>query len=179
MVLVVTGVLWGGFYVQLAQGEFPCPLCILERMAMILAMVGPVGLIRAGLREGQIEPEVWSRSWWMLIVGALIGLVISARHVLLHIAPGDPGYGAPFLGLHLYTWALLVFLALLFVAGVSLLFVSRESVVFPSRLRLFSRAVVVLLAAVIVANAVAVFFEAGFSLFLPDTPTSYRLFESM
>ena len=176
MILVVTGVLCGGFYVQFAQGEFPCPLCILERMAMVLAMVGPVGILLTGLRQGRIEPEMWARSWGMLVVGALIGLVISARHVLLHIAPDDPGYGTPFLGLHLYTWALLVFLALLTVAGVSLWFVGRESVVFPSGFRRFAQAVIILFVAVILANSVVVFFEAGFSLFLPDTPTSYRLF---
>ncbi|MDG2049588.1 MAG: disulfide bond formation protein B [Myxococcota bacterium] len=177
MVVVVTGVLCGGFYVQFAQGEFPCPLCILERMAMILAMVGPVGVILAGLRQGEIEPALWARSWGMLILGALIGLVISARHVLLHIAPGDPGYGTPLFGLHLYTWALLVFVTLLAVSGVILLFAGPGAIVFSHRFRRLSRAVVVFFGIVVLANAVAVFFETGFSLFLSDTPTGYRLLE--
>ena len=39
-------------------------------------------------------------------------MAISTRQILLHITPGDPGYGSVVLGLHLYTWALLIFAAL-------------------------------------------------------------------
>ena len=34
---------------------------------------------------------------------------MSGRQVLLHILPGDPGYGGEVLGLHLYSWAFIVF----------------------------------------------------------------------
>jgi hypothetical protein len=45
----------------------------------------------------------------MSVIAAVGGACISIRQILLHIVPPDPGYGDPVLGLHLYTWALLVF----------------------------------------------------------------------
>ena len=50
----------------------------------------------------------------MMILGALLGMVMSTRQVLLHIKPGDPGYGGTVLGLHFYTWALITFFIGLF-----------------------------------------------------------------
>ena len=35
-----------------------------------------------------------------------MGGAIAARQILLHIMPGDPGFGSAFLGMHFYTWAL-------------------------------------------------------------------------
>ena len=177
MILAVTAVLCGGFFVQFAQGEYPCPLCILERMAMILAMLGPVGLVLSGSREPHLEPDRFARAWGMLMIGSLIGIMISGRHVLLHIAPGDPGYGSPLFGMHLYTWALVVFLVLLAVAAFNFVVVGRNWPAFPARPTFFAKTVVGLFLLVVLANAVAVFFEAGFSLFLPDTPTGYRLID--
>ncbi|WP_201276895.1 hypothetical protein [Microbulbifer sp. ALW1] len=50
------------------------------------------------------------------------GMVSSARQVLLHIAPGNPGYGSPFLGMHFYTWALVGFFVLaIFLSGLLLI----------------------------------------------------------
>ena len=116
-VLVVSCVLLGAFGVQFLAGEFPCPLCILQRMAMILAVLGPVWMIAIGHRRKTIEPAVFTTAFGMTVLGALLGAAISIRQILLHIAPGDAGYGSPVLGLHLYTWALLVFVALLLDAG--------------------------------------------------------------
>jgi hypothetical protein len=36
---------------------------------------------------------------------------VAGRQVLLHILPGDPGFGSPLLGLHLYTWSFIAFAA--------------------------------------------------------------------
>ena len=40
-------------------------------------------------------------------------MLASGRQVLLHIAPGDPGYGTTLLGLHFYTWSFIAFVALI------------------------------------------------------------------
>ena len=50
-VLAICGVLLGAFGVQFVQGEFPCPLCSLQRMAMLLCALGPASII-ARARHG-------------------------------------------------------------------------------------------------------------------------------
>ena len=43
--------------------------------------------------------------------------------------PGNEGYGTPVLGLHLYTWALLIFGATIFILAV-LFFIPKQATVF-------------------------------------------------
>jgi disulfide bond formation protein DsbB len=47
-VLGVSGVLLGAFWVQFGEGECPCLLCLLQRMAMMLTVMGPVFVIAHG-----------------------------------------------------------------------------------------------------------------------------------
>jgi hypothetical protein len=44
------------------------------------------------------------------------------RQVLLHIAPGDTGYGSPFLGLHFYTWGFISFVMVIAFTAIMLWF---------------------------------------------------------
>lgn len=176
-VLVVTGVLLGAFSVQFIAGEFPCPLCILQRMAMMLAVMGPALMIASGHREKRIDPATFSTAFGMTILGSVLGAAISIRQILLHIQPGDVGYGSPVFGLHMYTWALLVFVALLVSAGIHLVFARRDLPLEPSHPPILSKLVLGLFGLTILANAVAVLAEAGLHWFLVDNPTSYRLFE--
>jgi hypothetical protein len=57
-----------------------------------------------------------------VIIAALLGAAISARQILLHILPGDAGFGSAFLGLHFYSWAFLFFVSAMLAAGVMLTF---------------------------------------------------------
>lgn len=176
-VLVVSGVLLGAFGVQSIAGEFPCPLCYLQRMAMILAVLGPARMIAIGQRKGSVEPTVFTTAFGMTVLASLLGATVSVRQILLHIDPGDVGYGSPVWGLHLYTWALLIFVALLLDAGLHLAFIREDVPIVPAHPPLVSKLILGLLFLVIFANAVAVFVQAGFHAFLPDNPTSYRLLE--
>jgi len=48
----------------------------------------------------------------LVIIAALVGSSFSIRQVLLHICPvaGETtGYGDPVLGMHLYTWGVVIF----------------------------------------------------------------------
>jgi len=54
-------------------------------------------------------------------MGAVIGAGISLRQVLLHIRPGDRGYGTTLQGLHFYSWALAAFTGSMLYAGLLLL----------------------------------------------------------
>lgn len=176
-VLVVTGVLIGAFGVQFIGREFPCPLCILQRMAMMLAVIGPAWMITAMRREGHVSADMFTTAFGMTVLGAILGAAISIRQILLHIEPGNPGYGSPVWGLHLYTWALIVFVCLLVDAGVHLIFVRDDVPLVPRHPRIVSDVVLWLFWITIAANALAVFAEAGLHWFLPANPTSYRLFE--
>lgn len=95
------GVLAGSLHLQFGVGEQPCPLCLVQRSAMVGLAVGPLLNLLWGLRPAHYA---------LSILAALVGAAASTRQILLHIAtPGDPGYGPAFLGLHLYTWALVTF----------------------------------------------------------------------
>ena len=91
-------------FAQIAYDEPPCPLCLLQRVAFMLAGVG----LLLNLRLGP-SPMHYA----MVIAAALGGMLASGRQVLLHIAPGDPGYGTTLLGLHFYTWSFIAFVALI------------------------------------------------------------------
>jgi hypothetical protein len=49
----------------------------------------------------------------------------AARQILLHIMPGDPGYGSALLGYHYYTWAFIGFAVAIVALAVMLLFDSQ------------------------------------------------------
>ena len=50
---------------------------------------------------------------------AILGTV-AGRQVLLHVLPGDPGFGTPLLGYHLYTWSFLAFVCIGLILSVML-----------------------------------------------------------
>ena len=174
--LGVSGALWFALVWQLLFKELPCPLCLLQRVGF--AMVG-IGLLLNVCRSSR------PLHYGIVVLSALAGMVSAARQVLLHIAPGDPGYGSPFLGLHFYTWALVTFFALLVWAGVMLMLdgmgsgiqYRTESAASPPGVprspgwlgRLAAWAFVSILALNVLFTTV----ECGFGP-CPDTPTHYQ-----
>ncbi len=165
------------FVFQFGLGEMPCPLCITQRMAMMLASLGPVYVVTQSLR-GLLTTTKFMVGLGMAVLGAIVGAIMSTRQVELHILPGDPGYGTAIFGLHLYTWALITFMVVLIFAGVILLF-GHEFVPIAPRSRGGRRLawiIVWALVATIAINMLVVFAEEGFNWFLPDDPTRYMLF---
>src|SRR5262245_54647466 len=90
-VLAICGVLLGAFAVQFVQGEMPCPLCVLQRMAMMLCALGPAFILQKA-REGDVDTEAFATGYGLSVVAAVAGGGIAARQVLLHIVPPDPGF---------------------------------------------------------------------------------------
>ena len=169
--MAVVGVLVVAFVMQFAQHELPCPLCLLQRVAFVLCGFG----FLLNLRFGS-QPAYYG----VILLSALFGLAAAGRHVLLHIVPGDKGFGPPVLGLHLYTWTFVFFLATVLGTAVLLLLSSRE----PEQRRegrhalpmgVASRLAAWLLILVTLANAVASFALCG-PIDCPDNTTSYWLF---
>lgn len=172
-ILAICFVLTGAFVVQFS-GEYPCPLCILQRMAMMLCAIGPAWLILRA-RQGPVDARDYGMCYGWSILSALLGASFSTRQILLHIAPGDPGYGSAVFGMHLYTWALIVFLAVILVSAVQFFFLPEKAEhIEKDRLSYVS---VIALGVLILGNALVVFALEGLHWFLPDDPNAYLLFQ--
>ncbi|EJF79019.1 hypothetical protein MCO_00548 [Bartonella sp. DB5-6] len=103
------------FYYQLVRFELPCPLCLLQRVGLILAGCGFLL---------NIHHKVKHTHYGMVILGCMVTSIVAARQVFLHITPDDLGYGSTFFGLHFYTWAFII--SVLCIFAVSLFMILGE-----------------------------------------------------
>ncbi len=105
-------VLAAAFAAQLWLAELPCPLCLLQRIQFALLAIGPILNVRYGPRPSHYA---------LALLTAAAGAAFAIRQILLHITPGDPGYGSALLGYHYYTWAFIGFaVAIILIAAVLL-----------------------------------------------------------
>lgn len=166
----VVAVLGAAFWVQFAFDNLPCPLCLLQRVAFTMMAAGLVYNLRFGPR---------GRGYGLVLLGAAFGGVVSIRQILLHIAPGDPGYGAPVLGLHDYTWAAIIFGFAIVATAVVLLFDRRLSTKPEARrLGFFAWLAIALAFLITLGNAALALVECGFAV-CPDNPVTYELMPSL
>jgi len=180
-VLAYCGVVLSAFYIQFAMGEFPCPLCMLQRYGMFLSSLGALFVIMQA-RRGELTTARYAQGLGMGLIGVLAGASVSVRQILLHIKPGDEGYGDPVLGIHLYTWAFITFAVVMIYVGVMLMLMPRGIPHAPaagSGLHKLSTAVIWLFIGVIAANVIAIIFLEGFAPVLPDDPASYNLIDQV
>jgi disulfide bond formation protein DsbB len=162
----VLAVLAAAFFFQLIRNELPCPLCLLQRIAFTLVAAGLVLNLKFGPR---------AQGYGLILLAAAFGFVAAVRQVLLHIAPGDPGYGSPVLGLHYYTWAAIIFAVAIVATAVVLLFDrTLRADDTPRRLGAAATAAIWLALAVTVAEAGSALVECGFAE-CPDNPVAYEL----
>ncbi len=173
-------VLLGAFTIQFVAGEFPCPLCMLQRYGMILSSIGALWIIMQA-RRGELTATRYAQGLGMGVLAAAAGASVSIRQILLHITPDDPGYGEPVLGLHLYSWAFITFAVVMVFVGAALMLTPRGIPVAPADGpgRLISNLVIGLFVVLIAANVIAIIFLEGFAWVLPDNPTSYNLIDQL
>jgi disulfide bond formation protein DsbB len=154
------------FAAQLFLHELPCPLCLLQRIQFALLAVGPILNIRFGPR-----PSHYALS---LSVAAL-GAAVAMRQILLHIVPGDPGYGSALLGYHYYTWAFIGFAFAIVLIAAMLLFERQfDGDPLQPEPGVFARAAVWLVIALTALNVIATLLECGFAA-CPDDPREYEM----
>jgi disulfide bond formation protein DsbB len=158
--------LLAAFYFQFVLAELPCPLCLLQRVAFAALAVGPVLTLPYGPRPAHFG---------LIILAALLGAAIAWRQVLLHITPGDAGYGSALLGYHFYTWAFVCFVAAIAASATMLLFPGQSAEGAPL-LGLFEVAAVWLMLILTLANGASALLECGFT-WCPDTPVHYELLQ--
>lgn len=174
-VWVLVLILAAAFGVQLIAGEPPCPLCIVQRTALMMCALGPLHLLRQA-RDRVLSSRDIAIGSGLAIVAALLGATASTRQMLLHILPGDQGFGTPFLGLHLYTWCLIAFVSQIAASAVMLIgsaWLKEDERVAWRTTTVTAGAFVVIVA----ANLLSVIAEAGFHWDLPSNPTGYLLFK--
>lgn len=160
-------VLIAAFAAQFALHELPCPLCLLQRILFATLAVGPILNVRFGPR-----PSHYALS----LLAAVAGAVASTRQVLLHIMPGDEGYGSALLGYHYYTWALIGFIAAIVLIAAILLFDRQfeDDSAVPHGGGAFATTAVWLVIGLTVLNVISTLLECGFGA-CADNPVVYEL----
>lgn len=171
-IVAVCAVLTGSLFYQFKLGELPCPLCVLQRLAFLLVCIGPILIIRTKDEQLQGRQSFDARCFALTIIASLVGAAVSVRQILLHIVPPDKGYGPPILELHLYTWALVVFLCLIISSAAGVMALSDKRRAFPAWIE---KGVLlwILVIAIVIASATATM--EGFHILLPDDPARYEL----
>jgi disulfide bond formation protein DsbB len=106
MMAVIAGILTAAMTLQYAYGELPCPLCLLERLALFGVCYGIMQTFRYGY-----SPQNTGIS----LLFAIFLLVVSERQSLLDIypRPGHAYIGSAIFGLHMPVWSIVIALLLL------------------------------------------------------------------
>jgi disulfide bond formation protein DsbB len=162
----VSGLLIAAYVLEFQRGELPCPLCLLQRIALCGMAAGLIFNLRFGLRP---------RNYGLILLAAAAGGVFAVRQVLLHIAPSDPGYGTTVFGLHYYTWCAIIFAVAVVASAIVLLFDEQfESPDVRPRIGPLAGIAIGLALLLTVGNAVTTFLECGVHA-CPDNPVTFEL----
>ncbi|SFN61714.1 Disulfide bond formation protein DsbB [Izhakiella capsodis] len=162
---VISLILIIAFYYQLALYELPCPLCLLQRVGMMLIGFGFLFNLCLGIKNIHYS---------FALIGCVVTGIIAARQVFLHILPGDSGYGSAMLGLHFYTWALLASIFTTVAIAVVMALPPDESASSLVTKSLTVKVVITLFILLITANLISTILECGGGQ-CADNPTFYQL----
>jgi disulfide bond formation protein DsbB len=113
MMLTMAAVLTTAMVFQYYGGEIPCPLCLLQRVAMFGICYGVILHFRHGYS---------ARNDGLSMLFALFLLIVSARQTLLDIypRPGHSYIGNAVLGLHMPVWSVVIAVAVLLAFAIKL-----------------------------------------------------------
>ena len=113
MFLAIAGVLSAAMFMQYARGELPCPLCLLQRAALLGVCFGIVLDFRHGFS--------YQNTGFSLLF-AIFLLIVAVRQTLLDIypRPGQEYIGTAIFGLHMPVWSVVIALCLLIAYAVKL-----------------------------------------------------------
>ncbi len=106
VLLIMAAILTAAMVLQYHDGEIPCPLCLLQRVAMFGICFG----IIAHFREGYSL-----RNDGLSMLFALFLLIVASRQTLLDIYPraGHAYIGSAVFGLHMPVWSVIIAVAVL------------------------------------------------------------------
>jgi disulfide bond formation protein DsbB len=106
MLLALAGILTAAMVIQFVDRDIPCPLCLLQRVAMFGCCFGLIHQLRGGDSQ---------RGAGIGLVFSVLLLVISARQTLLDLfpRPGHAYVGGAVFGVHMPVWSVFIAVALL------------------------------------------------------------------
>jgi len=106
VMFVIAAILTAAMSLQYLNGELPCPLCLLERVAMLGVCFGIMLNFRRGFS--------YQNTGFSLLF-AIFLLVVSVRQTLLDIypRPGHAYIGSAIFGIHMPIWSVIIALSLL------------------------------------------------------------------
>ena len=119
MMLTMAAVLTTAMVFQYYGGEIPCPLCLLQRVAMFGVCFGIILHFRYGYS---------ARNDGISMLFALFLLIVSARQTLLDIypRPGHSYIGNAVFGLHMPVWSIIIAVAALLAFAIKLAILGGE-----------------------------------------------------
>jgi uncharacterized membrane protein len=145
---------------------------LMQRIQFAMLAAGPILNIRFGPRPSHYA---------VTLLAAIAGAAFAARtQILLHITPGDAGYGSAPLGYHYYTWAFIAFVIAIALTALVLVFerqFAQPDLGKPVATGWFAHAAVWLVIALVALNVVSTLLECGFAA-CPDNPVSYQLLKT-
>src|SRR5438552_10642414 len=105
MVVVISGILTAAMVMQYVFGELPCPLCLLQRVALFGVAFGLLQNLRGRFSD---------RNTGFSLLFALLLLIVAERQSLLDIytRPGHQYVGTAVFGLHMPVWSIVIALCL-------------------------------------------------------------------
>lgn len=153
-IIVVCGVLCASLWVQFVDKDIPCPLCLLQRIAMISVACSAALNLIFGVRVAHYS---------LALLSCVFGASVSLRQIALHVCPQFDTFGVPVLGYSLFTWAFLVYsCSVVAVALLMFFYDHRESHQEPARLNALDKLAIGLLIFVTLANIFSAFILCGF-----------------
>ncbi|WP_374829223.1 disulfide bond formation protein B [Paenochrobactrum pullorum] len=114
MMFVVAAILTAAMILQYAYGELPCPLCLLQRLAMLGVCFGVMLQFRYGLTFQHAGVTLFF---------AIFLMIVSVRQTLLdiYVRPGHEYIGSAVFGLHMPVWSVLIGLALILATALQMM----------------------------------------------------------
>jgi disulfide bond formation protein DsbB len=170
MLAVLAAIVTAAMVMQYALDEIPCPLCLLQRVAMFGCAFGLIVQLRAGNSE---------RGTGIALIFSVLLLVISVRQTLLDIypRPGHDYIGTAVLGLHLPVWSVIIAVALLLGLAVRLaLFSGAQNATTATRTlpRIIVQPLTIYIAVICAINFLSVIAQCGIG---QCHTFGYRLFQ--
>lgn len=94
--LAIVSLLIGAYVLEFWFNELPCPLCLLQRLGLLMIAFGFVLNVKFGVKM---------EHYGLSLMGAIYTAGVAMRQIVLHIVPDTGTYGPMLFNLHLYTWS--------------------------------------------------------------------------
>ena len=106
MMTVIAGILTAAMTMQYGYGELPCPLCLLQRVALFGVCFGIIQSFRHGFSY---------QNTGISLIFTIFLLIVSVRQTLLDIypRPGHEYIGTEVFGIHMPVWSIIIAVCIL------------------------------------------------------------------